>query len=149
MFFLGTTYPGRIIVGTNYAYEFCTPALKEHIQPIGQYAQGVTLILTALYFQTISKQVLYLELANFLFISYLIAQSFFFPESPRWDYSKEKYDDSRVGLQTVANFNANKEFTRKFKFDTEKEMEDVKSMHDDAKTVVQLDGGNEYGITTR
>jgi hypothetical protein len=72
MFLFGTTFPGRIIVGTNYAYEFCTPALKEYIQPVGQYAQGITLIITAFYFQLICKKVIYLEIANACFVGYLL-----------------------------------------------------------------------------
>lgn len=98
MFIFGLTFPGRIIVGQNYSYEFATPALKEQIQPIGQYYQGITLIITAFYFQVISKQVLWLELANLLFLTYLWIQSFFIPESPRYLYSEREYDESRAGL---------------------------------------------------
>ena len=98
MFLFGTTFPGRLIVGTNYSYEFCNENLKEYIQPIGQYAQGITLIMTAFYFQVISKKVVYLEIANAGFILYLLFQSFFFPESPRYTYSKEDYDESKEAL---------------------------------------------------
>jgi MFS family permease len=50
MFLLGITFPGRMIVGQNYAYEFQTEKWKEYVQPINQTIQGVTLILTAFYF---------------------------------------------------------------------------------------------------
>jgi len=35
MFMFGATFPGRIIVGINYAYEFQTASMKAYVQPIG------------------------------------------------------------------------------------------------------------------
>ena len=44
-----------------------------------------------------------------------------FPESPRFDYAKEKYDESKDGLDIVARVNGIKNFNKQnFKFDTEK-----------------------------
>ena len=37
MFIYGITFPGRLIVGQNYAYEFITPKWQDYYQPIGQY----------------------------------------------------------------------------------------------------------------
>ena len=50
MILLGITFPGTIIVGQNYAYEFCTAPIKKHFQPVNNYIGGLTLILTAFYF---------------------------------------------------------------------------------------------------
>ena len=50
MFLLGITYPGRMIVAVNYAYEFQLESWKEWVQPVNQYVGGFTLIFTALYF---------------------------------------------------------------------------------------------------
>ena len=50
MFMMGLTFPGRIIVGANYAYEFLPDKTRVYVQPLGQYAQGASLILTAFYF---------------------------------------------------------------------------------------------------
>jgi len=52
---------------------------------------------------------------------------FFFPESPRFNYSKEKFEDARDGLYATAKFNSNDSFSRRFLFDTEKEIDDLKS----------------------
>lgn len=51
MFLIGITFPGRIIVGINYAQEFQRESWVPYVQPLVQVAQGTTLILTALYFQ--------------------------------------------------------------------------------------------------
>jgi MFS family permease len=37
MFIYGITFPGRLIVGQNYAYEFLTPKWIDYYQPLGQY----------------------------------------------------------------------------------------------------------------
>lgn len=49
----------------------------------------------------------------------------------------------------VATYNRTKDFTKNFKYDTEKEQEDLMHINADVKTIVQLDGGNEYGITQK
>jgi len=72
---------------------------------------------------------------------------FIFPESPRFNYSKDRFNESKSGLNQIANLNRTKSFTRKFKFDTEKELEELEKVGADAKTEHKLDGGNEYGIT--
>ena len=65
----------------------------------------------------------YLEIANLLFTFYMLIQLFFYPESPRYNYSKEKFQDSKDGLKQVDSFNSNKNYTSNFKYDTEKEIE--------------------------
>jgi MFS family permease len=50
MLLYGITFPGRLIVGQNFAYEFLTPKWQEYYQPIGQYVQGVCVIILAFYF---------------------------------------------------------------------------------------------------
>ena len=43
-----------------------------------------------------------------------------FPESPRWQYSKEKFVDSREGLDSVAKLNGQTKFDKNgFIFDAE------------------------------
>ena len=47
---------------------------------------------------------------------------FLFPESPRYNYSKEKFDKARANLEVVAHVNGIKNFnSHHFVFDTEKE----------------------------
>ena len=98
MFIFGITFPGRIIVGINYTYELVHVNVRQYIQPLGQIVQGITLILTAFYFQVISKSVVHLEIIHFVFTCYLLIQTLYYPESPRFLYSKSRFDESREGL---------------------------------------------------
>lgn len=122
MFLFGITFPGRMIVGINYAYEFQTKVWAEYVQPVNQYVQGFTLILTAFYFQCISKSIIYLEITHVIFVIYLLVQTYvLFPESPRFDYSKERYAKSKESLTEVSKVNGNPNYNaHKFKFDVEK-----------------------------
>jgi len=97
----------------------------------------------------ISKSVRYLEVAHLFFVIYLFIQAFMFPESPRFNYSKNRFKEAREGLKAIAKMNSNNNFSADFKFDTEKELEDLENEGFDAKTVRRLDGGNEYGITMK
>ena len=106
MFLLGLTFPGRIIVGINYAQEFLLQSWIEGVQPLNQATQGLTLILTAIYFQFISRSVIYLEFANLLLtVVLLVTVLGLFPESPRFSFSKERFDEARGSLDQVARFN--------------------------------------------
>ena len=95
----------------------------------------------------ISKSVLYLEIANLIFSFYMLIQTLFFPESPRYQYAEELFDESRTGLATVARFNSAEKFTTDFKFDTEQEAFDLKKEGFEVASKKQLDGGNEYGLS--
>jgi len=89
---------------------------------LNQYVQGLTLILTALYFQFISNKVIYLEIVHFVFILFLLLVALImFPESSRFNYANEDFSDSKEGLSKVARINGIDNFNQdKFKFDTEK-----------------------------
>ena len=121
MFLLGLTFPGTMIVGTNFAMEFQIPKWKRTIQPINNFAQGFTLILTAFYFQTVSRRALYLEIGNVIFIAYLLLQvALLYPESPKFNYSREEFKTAKEDLKHVAEVNGVENFNEdKFMFDTE------------------------------
>jgi len=103
--------------------------------------------LTAFYFQVISKSVIYLQIAHVIFVIYLLVQTIvLFPESPRFDYSKERYALSKKSLTKVSKVNGNPNYnSHKFKFDVEKAAEDA-AANPESKEALR-DGGNEYGIT--
>jgi hypothetical protein len=47
-----------------------------------------------------------------------------FPESPRWNYSKEQFDTAKKDLEFVSKYNGVKSYNKQnFKFDTEKQLE--------------------------
>jgi MFS family permease len=121
MFLLGITFPGRMIVGINFAQEFQKESWIPYVQPLVQVAQGLTLVLTAFYFQVISKHAYYLEMAHVIFLAYMMFQTLWsFPESPRFNYSKNKFLEAKENLQQVANINGVRHFNPgNFKFDNE------------------------------
>jgi len=69
-----------------------------------------------------------------------------FPESPRFNYSKERFEDAKSVLRAVAKANGVKDYNSNFKFDTEKDLEDAKSDYDMQH---RIDGGNLYGLSTQ
>ena len=96
-----------------------------YVQPLVQVAQGVTLILTAFYFQVISKHAYYLEMAHVIFLAYMMFQTIWsFPESPRFNYSKDKFIEAKENLAQVAKINGVRHFNQHhFKFDNEVQQE--------------------------
>ena len=94
------------------------------MQPINQGLQGFTLIITAFYFQQISSHIIYLEYAHLGFVVYMILQTLVaFPESPRYDYSKDRFEQAKESLNRVARFNGQYSYNPdNFKFDSEQQM---------------------------
>lgn len=79
------------------------------------------MIFTAFYFQFISKHAFYLEVAHIAFLCYLLFQTLWsFPESPRFNYSKDKFSEAKENLKLVARYNGVRHFNEQnFKFDIE------------------------------
>ena len=106
MFLLGMTFPGRIIVATNYAQEFLPEEWIDYVQPLNGWMAGIFLILTTFYFQVCSKKIYYLEVAHIAVVAYMLLHSLVaIPESPRWLLSKERYKESKEALEKVAWIN--------------------------------------------
>jgi len=75
----------------------------------------------AFYFQVCSKNLKLFEIINLVILGCLLLITLIvFPESPRWQYSKEKFVDSREGLDSVAKINGQDKFDKNgFIFDAE------------------------------
>ncbi len=74
--------------------------------PINQFVGGVTIIMTAFYFQIVSKSILYLEYFHFaLIIGLLTYTIIYIPESPKYLIAKKEYDKARDSFEVVARFN--------------------------------------------
>mmetsp|Transcript_5722 Transcript_5722/g.9088 ORF Transcript_5722/g.9088 Transcript_5722/m.9088 type:complete len:254 (-) Transcript_5722:620-1381(-) len=113
MFLLGLSFPGTLIVGINYALELQIKQWRKVVLPMNNFVQGLSLISTAFYFQFVSKRIYYLELANVLFLVYLLIQvTTLFPESPKFRYSREEFSQAKECLQEIADINGVKEFNK-------------------------------------
>ena len=94
-----------------------------------------------------------LEAVHFVFVLYLIIQTLTtIPESPRFNYSKKRFEFAKENLTKVASVNGIENFNSdNFFFDTEQQNRELDAARSDVmsnKTVNVKDGGNEYGITT-
>ena len=94
-----------------------------------------------------------LEAVHFVFVLYLIIQTLAtIPESPRFNYSKKRFELAKENLTKVASVNGIENFNSdNFFFDTEQQNRELDAARSDVmsnKTVNVKDGGNEYGITT-
>jgi len=68
-----------------------------------------------------SKNLKIFEIINIFILAFLLIITLvMFPESPRWQYSKENYLNSREGLERVAKLNGQDKFDKNgFIYDAE------------------------------
>lgn len=80
------------------------------------------IILTALYFQHIVRDIRYIQYVNLSVIIVLTTLIIvYLPESPKYLYSKRRYDETRQSLAVVAHLNGVKNFKKEeIIFETEK-----------------------------
>ena len=100
----------------------------------------------AFFYQNISKKVTTLEIINAAWLFVLLAVVIFIiPESARFFYSGQKYDEARTSLKSVAKTNGQlAEYESKpFIFDTEHE--EINNPNQDGEA--KIDGGNLYNLS--
>lgn len=111
------------------------------------------MIITAFYFQFISKKVLYLEIVHVCFVVYMLLQTaLLFPESPQFNYSKERFDEAKDNLEKVSKVNGIDNYNSKnFEFDTEYENKKLAeanmNLAEGEKPAEKKEGGNVYGLS--
>jgi len=78
----------------------------------------------AFYFQVCSKNLKLFEIINIFVLAFLLIITLvMFPESPRWQYSKENYLNSRESLERVAKLNGQDKFDKNgFIYDAEQDI---------------------------
>jgi MFS family permease len=104
-FLLGLTRPGKMQVSFVYLSELVPEAHRRRVGSFILFFDGGSLILFALYFKYISKQWVYFQLYA-LGISAISALVLFaIPESPKYLMEKDRYDDARKSLVSIATFN--------------------------------------------
>lgn len=106
-FLVGSTFAGRIIVGLNYILEFSLPKYHEAIVFGLLISEASTTIIITIWYQFIDRGWFGLQL---LFLILAVLVTFFFwlvvPESPKWEYTFEYFQDARDHLYYVAGFNS-------------------------------------------
>lgn len=127
MIILGTTFSGKNIVALNFAIE-CTPeTYKQLVVSLYWSVELVSIILWSFYYQRLDKNWFPLQLVYFIggIITLFIA-IFVLPESPRYLYSKQLFQETRESLAYIARFNGSKPMAN-YIFTTEVETDNQKT----------------------
>ena len=106
-FLIGATFSGKVVVGLNYMLEFNRPKWNETIIYLLLVAESVSTILFTIWYQFIDRGWFLLQLIC-LILAVLTTAYFgiFVPESPKWSYTWQRFDESRENLRYVAKFNS-------------------------------------------
>ena len=119
MFMLGLTFPGKNIIWYNYALEITADEWRNTVVNSVFAIEVSTIIWIALYYQTVSNSWLYIQIvAAILTFSLLLLVTFGFAESPKYLYTKSKFNEARASLKWIGYLNGT-EFDDNFLFDTE------------------------------
>lgn len=119
---LGMGHPGRNIVGLSYADEFLHRRQQKYLIPMNQLVAGTTVILTAFYYQNLSRDINYIQYAHLgVIIILCLVTIVYLPESPKYLHAQGRYDETRQSLATVAYINGIQNFPKdQIVFETEK-----------------------------
>ena len=116
---LGLTFPGKNIIWYNYALEITKDEWRNTVVNSVFALEVSTIIWIALYYQTVSNCWLYIQIAAFvLTFVLLLFVTFCFMESPKYLYTKSKYNEARASLKWIGKLNGT-DFDDNFLFDTE------------------------------
>lgn len=106
MFLIGATFAGRIVVGLGYVLEFLQP--KWHASMIYWLlvTECLAIVLLTAWYQFVERSWLTLHIV--LLVTSIITMTYFIiavPESPKWLYTWNKYEQAKEQLAYVAGFN--------------------------------------------
>mgnify|MGYP000947225038 CR=1 FL=1 len=119
MFLLGLTFPGKNIIWYNYVLEISKDEWRSSIVNTVFAIELSAIIWIAFYYQMISRSWLYLQIFAFVLTAVVFAGTVvLFCESPKYLYSKYKFDEARDSLKWIAKLNGIK-YDDVFIFDTE------------------------------
>lgn len=114
MFFMGFAGAGRCSICFLYLLELLPQTKQTLTGTILQLNNGLIPIWMSIYFWTISKNWVYIELLATGFTAVSIFGAFFLPESPKFLLSKHKWGEARGALTYIAKINGCPPFTGKF-----------------------------------
>jgi len=97
-FLLGLGDAGKPGLAYVYILELVPTAWQTYVGTVLHIADGTTMIFLALYFRFISKDWLWFQLFCFVFSTLATFGCFTAPESPKYLYSFERFDEARAAI---------------------------------------------------
>jgi len=120
MIILGMTFSGKNIVGLNFAIE-CTPEkYQKFVISVYWTVELVSIILWSFYYQKLDKNWFPLQMIYFIGGILTLITALFLPESPKYLYTQQRFEEARKSLNYIAKVNGIRK-RKDFVFDNELE----------------------------
>lgn len=109
MIILGTTFSGKNIVALNFAVESTPLRSQQLVVSLYWLVELVSIILWSFYYQKLDRNWFPLQMIYFVGgIITLIVAVIVLPESPKYLYSKQRFEEARESLVHIAKMNGKK-----------------------------------------
>ena len=103
---MGLCASGRMQVSYVYLTEFLTETKTKRFGPFINASQLLPQVLASIAFKRVTRYTMFFELfALILTCVVLLLSACFLPESPKYLINKNRFDDARRALNTIARFN--------------------------------------------
>ena len=118
---LGASFPGKNVVGLNYLLELYPEKKHTKIVTYQMAVDCLALLLIALGYEYVSRNWVWLQFVGLGGTSFaLLVSAFLLPESPKFLYVWNRFEESRKALFYIASFNSSKFTGTPFCFDSER-----------------------------
>lgn len=105
-FFVGASFPGRMMIGLAYTIEFVPKKYREDIIFYFLFSFNIALILLTTWYLLVDRSYFTIQLVLLIISGLTILYwSLLVPESPQWHYTWSQFSLSRKNLRSIASFN--------------------------------------------
>ena len=140
MFLLGATFPGKNVVFYGYAMDIIDPAFRQTVVNVQSACETSIIILISLYYSHLSRNWIYLNMiGTAISVGALCFVSRFSCESPKFLYSKGRFEEAREAMRGVTEFNGIDSKEMEFVFDTENVTCDPLAVHSEEHSIPETD----------
>ena len=106
MIMIGSTFPGKNVVGLNYLLEFVPETKHTKYVTFGMILECSTLFGMSYGLQWYNRNWLWSQILGIIgTCTTLVVSALLMPESPKFLYANKRYEEARQSLNFVSNFN--------------------------------------------